>query len=148
MTRYRDQRGRFAIDPGAWWDPRTWEEPGAVRVYLDRAAETYALLDPEDYKAFGGYMWSLSSDGRTKRYARCIRTINGWRTPIYLHRMVMLAAAKPPSPKHTYVDHLNGNGLDCRRRNLRWATPRENAMNLYGNWIKQGALFEPDLSML
>lgn len=42
----------------------------------------------------------------------------------YLHRAVL----KPPNGVH--VDHKNGDGLDCRRENLRFASYAQNAMNV------------------
>lgn len=40
-----------------------------------------------------------------------------------LHRVI---AAPPPN---LFVDHINGNGLDCRRDNLRVVTDRQNKFN-------------------
>lgn len=47
--------------------------------------------------------------------------VNG--TTAYLHRVVMDA------PLGVQVDHKDGNGLDCRRANLRFAQPAQNIAN-------------------
>ena len=44
---------------------------------------------------------------------------------IYMHREIL---GTPPSPKHE-ADHRNGNTLDNRKENLRWATRVENMRN-------------------
>lgn len=45
------------------------------------------------------------------------------RPKFYLHRLLLKA------PKVMEVDHKNGNGLDCRRANLRVASKSQNMMN-------------------
>lgn len=42
---------------------------------------------------------------------------------VYLHRVLLGLDST------LQIDHQNGNGLDCRRENLREATPTENACN-------------------
>lgn len=87
------------------------------------------LIDLDDLQWVRHFRWFIdrtrtqgsSCAGRGRRYART--TIHG--RLVRLHRFLM---GPPPSPTHV-VDHISGDSLDNRRRNLRWATPKENAQN-------------------
>lgn len=72
------------------------------------------LVDDED-SWVEKYSWHIHRAG-TKDYARA--WIDGRRE--YLHRMIL---------KCDLVDHINGNGLDNRRKNLRPASKSLNAIN-------------------
>jgi len=72
-----------------------------------------ALVDDADYEALSRHMWRLHSTGN---YAER----GGGSTKVLMHREVI--CAKPGE----YVDHINGNGLDNRRENLRICTHQQN----------------------
>lgn len=42
---------------------------------------------------------------------------------MYMHRMIL------DPPHGMFIDHINGNGLDNRRENIRLVTPSQNALN-------------------
>lgn len=73
------------------------------------------LVDDGDYELVSQHKWRISALKYTS-YARA--NIN-----IYMHRLILDAK------KEEWVDHINHNGLDNRRENLRLCTPSQNHMN-------------------
>jgi hypothetical protein len=78
-----------------------------------------ALIDDED-AALAELTWYLAKNGRNLYAIRSYWLPDGTQRTITLHRMVM------PLPDGMRVDHIDGNGLDCRRQNLRGATHQQN----------------------
>ena len=85
-------------------------------------SNNYALVDEEDYEWLNILRgWRITTYG----YAQLSKR------PFYflMHRLIMKGAGIPqPSNKHE-IDHINGNGLDNRKENLRWVTPSQNQHN-------------------
>lgn len=83
------------------------------------------LLDLGDFDRLKLMNWNIGDShpckGRRKYYVRHSKKINGKTKYFYLHRLIM----KPPVGM--VVDHINGNGLDNRRCNLRVVTKSENS---------------------
>lgn len=104
-----------------------WDLPAHVVLSHDFVS----LLSSEDGDLRND-VWQLHRDQRGRAYARRQISAFGNRIGLYLHRAVMLRVAPPPTVRHC-VDHINGNGLDNRRDNLRWATASENAKSK-SNW--------------
>lgn len=83
-----------------------------------------ALVDDEDYDKLMSYgSWYASVGGRTA-YASVKKQINYKRVTYKMHRIIMGV------PEHLMVDHINHNGCDNRKENLRICTQRENTMNI------------------
>jgi len=79
-----------------------------------------ALVDDEDYERVMQYKWSANKIGNTW-YAISEEPIT--HKTILMHRLIL--SIKP----YELCDHINGNGLDNRRHNLRLASRSQNAMN-------------------
>lgn len=90
-----------------------------VRVYVGK--KRYALIDDEDAGRVSQYDWRAQPSGTTW-YARAVTDALGQNWKL-LHRYIL--DARPGE----IVDHKSGNGLDCRKVNLRKATAQENARN-------------------
>lgn len=75
-----------------------------------------ALVDDEDYERLNQYKWCVLP-GRRTIYAR--RKGN----PSLMHHYIM------GKIKGLEIDHINGNGLDNQKKNLRHCTHAENSRN-------------------
>lgn len=79
----------------------------------------HVLVDDADWELVSQHQW------------RCHEPVKGYpyafygehRRTVFLHRLIMGAAAGQQ------VDHINGNGLDCRRANLRICDAAQNQWN-------------------
>lgn len=103
--------------------------------------DLFALVDEIDFAWAAQWRWSPKwSRGGTKVYMRRVAhvTLEPGRSKesrlqqtVWLHREIVIVrmCILPPSPAHVLVDHENGDELDCRRKNLRWATHSMNAKN-------------------
>lgn len=76
------------------------------------------LIDRNDLPVVSGFAWYKNG-----RYASCRKRQGMTRKTISMHRLLMSASAGE------VVDHINGNGLDNRRSNLRICSPSENSYN-------------------
>jgi hypothetical protein len=84
----------------------------------------YAIVDPEDYDRLSKYKWyaarckNIFYAGRNSRPAKGRK-----RLYIKMHTAVL----KPP--RGFIIDHINRNGLDNRKANLRIVTYAQNSLN-------------------
>jgi hypothetical protein len=78
----------------------------------------FTTVDAADYKRLSKYKWRVGRRGRNV-YAAC--RVKG--KVVWMHRLIM-------RPRKGYVvDHIDGNGLNNRRCNLRVCTHQQNLAN-------------------
>lgn len=117
------------------WDPNVVladiDAPG--RIYGDDKGELVALVSAVDYQWALQWRWSPKwSRGGRKVYLRRNVQIGPRATRVqktlFLHQAIIARTGLiPPSPEHTLVEHLDGDGMNCQRENLCWITPSGNA---------------------
>jgi hypothetical protein len=93
---------------------------GFRKIKLTRGK--YAIVDNDDYQRLNKYKWYIKFNGYNY-YAQRTEKNNGKRRKILMHREIK----KPP--KGLVVDHINRDGLDNRKANLRCATQIQNTWN-------------------
>ncbi len=76
-----------------------------------------ALVDDEDFDRLSRFNWRVSIH-KKKRTAYAVAVVK-------MHRVIL-----DVSDSKTLVDHHNGDGLDCQKRNLRKCTNAQNSANM------------------
>lgn len=85
----------------------------------------FALVSNEDYELTNGKKWHIKKSGNRLKYVAMSRYSNGKESTVYLHRF-LLGLTDPKIE----VDHIDGNGLNNCRSNLRTCSRNENARNM------------------
>jgi hypothetical protein len=84
----------------------------------------YAIVDADDYDRLSKYKWQLHSNGRTHYAFRYSSTSGGKkRQRLWMHNQII------DIPEGSVCDHINHNGLNNRKPNLRSATSSQNSCN-------------------
>jgi hypothetical protein len=91
-----------------------------VQIVLSRGL--VAVVDDEDYEMLKAWKWRIIPSQRTFYAATTVRR-GGTRHTVQMHRMLLLPEAG------VEVDHVDGNGLNNTRKNIRLCTHSQNAMN-------------------
>lgn len=86
------------------------------KIYLQNI-DNYVIIDDDDCIKLSSFGW-YGKRSRSKYYAVC----NSFGKQIRMHRVIM------NPPENMVVDHINGNTLDNRKKNLRICTIRENTL--------------------
>ena len=89
--------------------------------------DQFAMVDDEDFEKVNELKWRAIKDGRLstiKFYALSGRYIKKIQQQIRMHSYIIGMA-----PFGMMIDHINGNGLDNTRCNLRFATRSQNGAN-------------------
>lgn len=100
-------------------------ETDKIRViYLTKGK--YALVDADNYGWLMKWWWCTQLSRAGNYYAMRLQIINGKKRQVRMHRVILGLTMDDG----ICIDHINGNGWDNRRENLRIATPMLNARNV------------------
>lgn len=102
-----------ALDCESWdWDAKKMRE-------IKLSQGKVALVSDRDYEELAQYKWHAHWDGWNWYAARNAPTVNGKRATIKMHQVLCGEGS----------DHIDGNGLNNQRENLRPATRSQNMFN-------------------
>jgi len=90
----------------------------------DGSLAAVAYLDDEDYCRVAGRPWYAYANGRTTYAQTSVGRGAGKQRVLSMHAMLV-----GPAPKGYYIDHIDGDGLNNRRSNLRIVDRYQNQWN-------------------
>lgn len=97
-----------------------------VDISTKNRPNIFAMVDDEDFEKINGLSWSPLIARKSKTiYAWGVRFTDGIKENLYMHKELL----NPPSGY--LVDHIDGNGLNNQKSNLRIVTPSQNQHNRF-----------------
>jgi hypothetical protein len=115
-------------DAGACWkhprrDRTTLEVAGMGTIRIPLGDNKFALIEEEDYPLVSQYPWHAYRTKWNVYAGTTVRLAGGENRTLLLHRLLL--GAKPGEE----VDHIDLDGLNCTRKNLRLASHLQNVWN-------------------
>lgn len=95
--------------------------PDFIRIPLTKGK--FAIIDTQDLLIVGQFSWRANEHSPGRWYARRSFRHDGRQSSEQMHRRIV------GPPVGLWVDHINGDGLDNRRSNLRLCTRQQNTAN-------------------
>lgn len=119
--------------PGGVVCDRPTVEPDAIpgKRFVQLTRGLWAKVDEIDFAEARKYIWHafITGTGKSRTYAASMMGIPGGFYML-LHRLVMQnSGAASALDTRLDIDHINGDGLDCSRKNLRLVTRSQNLYN-------------------
>ena len=85
----------------------------------------YGVIDKDDFPKVKEYSWHFTSNA----YLSYTTRVDGKYKAVYLHNIVMDRLEHPGKGATETIDHINRNGLDNRKENLRLISQTEQNLN-------------------
>ena len=130
IVRHDDICGRFRFAEQNRIQQDRW--PGNdLQIYKDTFGDyckipltqgRFAKVDPQDYIWLSQFRWHCKPNINAAYAVRTVTSANKTKR-IYMHRQIL------NTPPHLVCDHINHDGLDNRRQNLRNCTINQNNAN-------------------
>jgi hypothetical protein len=102
------------------------------RIELTRGYWT--MVDEDNYEELTQWSWCVKISTHRNIYARRAYKINGHYKDVHMHQQIMKT--------NQMVDHVNGNGLDNRKQNLRLASQQQNSANMRKHHNKKSSQYK------
>lgn len=100
------------------------KEMKVIVIYSKLHGYKEVFVDDEDFDDLNKFKWYLLKDGNTFYACRSKRITHVYQKSYRMHRVIM----KVLTPK-TIIDHIDMNGLNNQKKNLRICTQAENLKN-------------------
>lgn len=89
--------------------------------YIPLTQGYVAVVDEEDFESVSAHCWHVQVDKRRPSIQYARRDVGD--SAVFMHQQIL------GFPKGCEIDHINGNGLDNRKKNLRKSSKSQNHQN-------------------